>query len=64
MAFGCADWCFEGLEGEGAEGEGEAFEGAIVRSRGREASARASAEGVGGGPFAMGDLRESELVEE
>lgn len=49
---GDADGVGEGLEGEGAGGEGEALEGEGLT----RLVAAGGAEGVGGGPFGVGDV--------
>lgn len=55
-AIGCADGGVEGLQRHGAEIEWQALEGCSVCGWFGEAGARAGGEGIGGAPFAVGDL--------
>lgn len=55
-AVGCADGGVEGLQRYGAEVEWQALEGCSVGGWFGEARARAGREGIGGAPFAVGDL--------
>lgn len=55
-AIGCADGGVERLQRHRAEVEWQALEGCSVCGWFGEAGARAGGEGIGGAPFAVGDL--------
>lgn len=56
-AVGCTDRCFEGLQGYCTEVERKTFERSSISGGFGKARACAGGEGIGRGPFAVGDLR-------